>query len=497
MTESHVVIVGAGSAGCVLAARLSEDSGRHVTLVEAGIDYDDASMPEVVRSDYGRAAMNSPYNWSYPGRMTARQGRVEVSRGKLVGGSGAINGSMFLPGLPEDYDGWGMPGWSSEHMTRAHARIAEPVPVMRHPAATWLPFPAAFERAAREEGFPAKPDIGNPAASGIGAVPLNSTGGRRTPASVTHLDPVRHRPNLDVLDASQARRILLEDRRVTGVELQTAEGIRTLRCDELVLCSSGVGSAHLLLVSGIGPAEELRDAGVPTVVDLPGVGRNLKDHPVAALDWRPGSVRPAPDDPRFQVLLQYTSPGCPDRNDMQFIPTSVATAEGDPMAGQPVRHEAFRIVACMQLLRGAGAVRLQSSDPLEPPLVDYCYLEHADDRRRLRAAVRLAVRLVESASVGDVVGERLAPGVEVDLDDDDALDEWLYRSLGSAQHSSGTCRMGSARDLFAVVDEQCRVRSVDGLRIADLSIAPDVVRAPTNAAAMAIADRAADLWLGS
>ena len=502
-----MLIVGAGSAGCVLAAKLSADRRRSVVLVEAGPEFAVSDTPAILRNDYGKAAVDTAFNWSYPGRMTRRQEVMMLSRGKLVGGSGAINGAMFLPGLPEDYEKWGMPGWGAAEMRLAYDRLlaggsAEPgidgpreTRVTLPDRSTWLPFHTAFREAALAAGFPEKPNIGDPSGSGIGAVPLNSVDGIRQPASVTHLEPVRSRPNLTVLSETRVLRLVLDGRRVTGIEAERRGRIETLPAGEVVVCASAVGSAHLLLVSGIGPAGELHEHGVTPVLDLPGVGRNLKDHPVAVVECAPRAPRlPLRTDPRFQALLQYTSPGCPDRNDMHLIPNGVAPSDGDPMAANLVQEEAWRVTICMQVVRGSGRLRISSGAPTDKPFLDYRYLEDPDDLARMREAVKLTARLLRHEAVDSVITGRLRP-TDGELRDDEALDEWLFERIASAQHSSGTCRMGPSGDPHAVVDEQCRVRGVHGLRIVDLSISPDIVRAPTNATAMAIAERAGELML--
>jgi choline dehydrogenase-like flavoprotein len=504
MIESDIAIVGAGSSGCVLAAHLSADPRTSVLLIEAGRDYDERTMPDVVRADYGRAALDSPFNWSYPGRLTARQEPSRISRGKLVGGSSAINGSMFVRGLPEDYDRWGFSDWSNAEMTRVFDElIAAPaddlsrssaVRVTLTPPSAWLPFQAAFHRAALAAGFARKDDIGDPRGSGVGAVPLDSVEGIRMPASVTHLAPARVRGNLRVLAEAQALKVVLDKRRAVGVVVRLSGGeIETVRAKDVILCASGIGSAQLLMLSGVGPADELRHLGIEPVLNREGVGRNFKDHPLAVIQSEPDPAHmPQARDPRFQVLLQYTSPGCVDRNDMQIVPTSVAPADGDPMTVVPVDRAAWWVVVSSQVHRGGGVVSLRSADPLEKPWVEFNYLEHPDDRARLREGVRLAARLLADRAFDGIIVRRIEPGDAV-LQDDDALDQWLFARLASAQHTSGTCRMGDAGDPLAVVDERCRVHGINGLRVVDLSIAPDVVRAPTNATALAIAVRAAEL----
>jgi len=495
MKTYDIVIVGAGTAGCALANRLSESPERSILLVEAGEDLPPVEeRPPVLRDDYGRAAQAASFVWSYPGRFTRGQSESTVVRGRVVGGSGAINGAMFVRGLPEDYDGWGAPEWTYDALDRAFARAEAPFAITTHAERARMPFHEAFRCAARDAGFPAKPDVGVPQGSGVGAIRLNSVNGVRVTAADSHLAPARGRKNLELLTGTLILEILLDDRVAAGIVVRRGDGgEETIRAREIILCAGGVATPALLLRSGLGEPAELEAAGIRPVYPLRGVGRNLSDHPIAVIDAVPVEGQtPQGSDPRFQIMLQYTATGSPWRNDMHLFPSSVAPSEGDPMGGLRIDDASWRIYACMQRAVARGRVTLRPKDGELQPFVEFRYLEHEQDRARLREAVRLGVRLLAHPAFAPLVAERRTPQDHV-LDSDDNLDDWLTATVASAQHSSGTCRMGRHDDPDAVVDSHGRVHGVRGLRVADLSIAPEVVRAPTQVTALMIAERIAEL----
>ena len=502
-----VIVVGGGSAGSVVAARMAEDPDTTVLLLEAGTDYPDlANLPEDIQNGHTRTAEDerSEHNWALRGTITEEQGEIHVAQGKVIGGGGSINGQVFLRGIPQDFDDWA--SWGNEEWSYTkvlpYFRKAEtdldikddfhgtdgPLPISRKVGETWPVIQSAFHTACLQNGFDTTDDMNGVEPTGVGVVPMNNQKGVRMSTAITHLAPMRHHLNLTIRGNVFARKILIENRQVTGVEVESGGEVFTVESNKVVLSAGALKSPHILMLSGIGPKDQLDEYGIDVLQNTPGVGANLRNHPISPISFRvKEGIKLQPDASGVRIALRYTAKGSDDSNDMMMTTSSLFS----PFTGEMLPDRIGRISCVIELPAGAGFVRLNSADPAVQPKFDYRYFSHPEDMRRMRDGIRLAVKMLETDAYKDVSDGRVTP-TEGILTDDDALDLWIRQTVGSARHVSGTCKIGPDSDTMAVVDQQCRVKGLQGLWIADSSVMPQVPRANANATAIMIGERVAE-----
>ena len=506
----NYIVVGGGSAGCAIASRLSEDPEVTVLLLEAGPDYptfetlpDDLKLGNNVwLSAYG------PHSWAYRGHMTPELPDLEIPRGRATGGSSAINGQVLLRGIPEDYDRWaewGNDEWGFTQCLPYFNKMETdldfgggdfhgnngPVPVRRYPRSEWLPHAVAFEQACVAEGYQVHEDQNDPESTGVSPRARNTIDGVRMSNALNYLDIARHRLNLTIRGSVTAHRVLFQGKKAVGVEAESGGEMFTVEGDQIIVCSGAVASPQLLMLSGVGPAEHLGSFGIAVVHDSPGVGKNLRDHPSAAVLYRARGERPDVQAPMTQVGMRYTATGSSLRNDMQLQPM-LMTSEHRP-AQVEIDDDANYIGfnASLQLALGQGELTLQSTDPHVQPFINYNYYQEEEDLRRMRDGILLGIRVAEQTMYQGILEDRVTPTDE-ELATDETLNGWLRRNTGTSHHISGTCKMGPDSDAMTVVDQHLKVKGVENLRVADASIMPDCIRANTNATTIMIAEKLCD-----
>ncbi|MFF3947589.1 GMC family oxidoreductase [Streptomyces sp. NPDC001902] len=495
--EYDYVVVGAGTAGSVLASRLSEDGGARVLLLEAGGPDVPEAMP--VPPAWPRL-LGTSSDWGDRTTEQAATGTsVALARGRGLGGSSAINAMVFTRGHRSAYDAWaagGAKGWGFDALLpyfmrseRAEGRDprtrGQHGPLAVAPAREPNPVLEACLEAAAEAGHRRAADISSGLEEGFGWPDLNIVDGRRQSAADAYLTPASGRAGLRVVTGAPVHRVLLDGDRCTGVAYTAGgEEVTARATREVILTAGAIGTPHLLMLSGIGPGRHLRETGVEVVHDLPGVGSGLQDHVMAGLVYSAARPVPAARNNHGEALGLLRSTPSADAPDLQIIFVDVPS-HAPALAGP---REGYTIRVSLMRPHSRGTVRLASSAPGTAPLIDPDYYADPRDLRTMVAGIRAAREIGRARALDGWRGEEVLPGV--DVDDDAAVAAYLRRGLASYFHPVGTCRLGT--DEGAVVDEELRVRGIDGLRVADASVMPSIVSGNTNATVYAIAERAAE-----
>ena len=525
------IVVGAGSAGCVLAHRLSEDPDVRVLLLEAGpLDHPWAwqlHMPAAL----AYPLKNRRYNWGYRSEpephMDGR--RIYCPRGRVLGGSSSINGMAYVRGHARDYDRWaqsGLRGWGYAHVLpyfkRAETRAqggddyrGEGGPLHVRAGACRNPLYGAFIEAGRQAGYPLTADMNGYQQEGFGPMDMTVHAGRRWSTARAYLDPARRRPNLTVRTGALTQRVRFEGTRAVGVDYTRGRRELTVHAKrEVILAGGAINSPQLLMLSGVGDGYHLGAHGLAVVAHLPGVGENLQDHleiyvqhactlPISLYDtqkpWNKLRIglewillkRGMGASSHFEAGAFIRSRPGVEHPDLQyhFLPIAMNYDGSNPQ-----QTHGFQAHVGPMRPTSVGRVRLRSADPREPPSILFNYMATESDRQEMRAAVRLTRELYAQRAFDPYLGPELAPGHEVDSDAE--IDAFVRARAESAYHPCGTCKMGPESDSSAVVDGECRVHGVESLRVVDASIMPSIVSGNLNAPTIMLAEKAADLIRG-
>jgi len=517
--EYDDIIVGAGSSGAVLAARLSEDPDRNVLLLEAGPDY--RTIDETPNDLLRTLVSFAEHDWGWIAKATPQR-EIPFWRGKVTGGCSAINASVAIRGMPADFDQWAALGndqWSFEKVLPFHRKLEHdvdfggdvhgksgPIWIERAKRSNWHPLAGAFHAACRAMGFPDSPDFNDPESTGVGPWPRNLRDGIRVSTAIGYVAPARRRLNLTIRGECLANRVLIEKGHAVGVEVESGGEMQRIYGKRITLSAGALASPAILMRSGVGPRTELDRHGIHTLVDASGVGANLIDHPLFVLlaELTGEAIRGTErtDHSRYSVGLRYTADGSDEFNDMQlyFLPI----LDWNMVPGFPVEPGIAPMLMVLQALqrpRSRGRLGLRSANPHDQPVIELNLLADPEDMRRMVDGARLTWRIAHQPDVaatwhGPMLTLGAPPPVldQATIDSDGALAAFIHNGCATICHPVGTVKMGSDNDPTSVVDQYCRVRGVEGLRVVDASVMPNIVRANTNLTCIMIGERVAD-WM--
>ncbi len=505
MVDWDLVVVGAGSAGGVIAARVTEDPKKRVLLLEAGPDYAKPDeLPEDLRDGHHNSIVKHDWGFTYQPHAKSRTD-VPLPRGKVVGGSSSVNTCIALRGQPEDYDEWARvagPEWAWKKCLPAFIRLESdqdidnelhgrdgPIPLRRYRWDELIPFQRAFLEACRSLGYPECPDHNDPTTTGFAPLPMNKRDGRwRVSVASAYLYPARFRENLTIRPHALIRRVVVAGGRVAGVEVETGGVVETIAAKRVLLAAGSIQTPAILVRSGIGPKETLESLGIAVVRDAP-VGKRLWDHPGTLVGLKPKPGVASFDQPEMQTMMRYTAAGSAEFNDMQLEPQSF-------IERFDYSDESKILVALAPVVQkphGHGRLVFISADPCAQPEIQPDFLNDEGDLDRMVEGIEIALRVAATPQIQELTGRMVWPREEIACDRD-ALRDWARRACGSGYHPCGTAPMGAPDDPYAVVDQYGRVYGAEGLFVADASIMPTVPRANTNIPTIMIGERFGE-WL--
>ena len=500
------VIVGGGSTGAVLAARLSENLGTSVLLLEAGPTEPDADADRLAAVDFAHTGRD----WGFQAR-TSGDATAPYPQGRTLGGGSAVNGGTALRGMPSDYDAWASPNWSWEAMAPCFRRLEDdplggdlhgtggPIPIRRSAKDDLVTPQRQLLAAAEDAGLAWVDDHNDGVSEGIGPSPQNVVDGIRVSTAIGYLRPADGRPNLHIIGNAYAHHVVIERDRATAVAYSPNGGapgtLEQARGRHIVVCAGALNTPALLMRSGIGPVRDLEAVGIRSTADLPGVGANLMEHVGAFVFVVPPEGAVTTDMVQHQLLIRYSSPNSPVINDMQIGMMNHWDLSDNPALAEVCGSELiWGICAGIQTPRSRGRLRVLSPDPDHPPVIDLNLLDHPDDTAQLADGLRLCHRLATHEALAERF-ERIAVLDEAAFTDADgtALADYARQFSFPWYHAAGTARMGPNPDNGDVVDDRGQVHGIDRLSVFDASILPVIPRANTNLTCIAVGERAAEL----